>query len=57
MVHMGGNNQGTEHNPGGEIPHDKEEKNLGIIIIEDGKSIKQCALSSVCTPWSHLQTS
>ena len=41
---MGGNNRGTVYNLGGEvIPHDKEEKDLGVIITEDVKSSGQSA--------------
>ena len=35
---MGNNNQGTDYNLGGDvIPCGKEEKDLGVIITEDGK--------------------
>ena len=46
-MHMGNNNQGTEYNLGGEvIPHGKEEKDLGVIITEDGKYSRQCAAAA-----------
>ena len=46
-MHMGGTNQGTEYKLGGEvIPHDTEEKDLGVIITEDGKSSRQCAAAA-----------
>ena len=46
-MHMGGTNQGTDYNLGGEvIPHDTEEKDLGVIITEDGKSSSQCAAAA-----------
>ena len=44
---MGNNNQGTDYNLGGEvILHGKEEKDLGVIITEDGKYSKQCAAAA-----------
>ena len=46
-MHMGNNNQGTEYNLGSEvIPHGKEEKDLGVIITEDGKYSRQCAAAA-----------
>ena len=45
-MHMGGTNQGTYYNLRGEvIPHDTEEKDLGV-ITEDGKSSRQCAAAA-----------
>ncbi len=47
-MHMGLSNDGAEYHLGDEvIPHDAEEKDLGVIISEDLKSSKQCA--AACT--------
>ena len=44
---MGGNNHGKEYNLRGEmIPHDKEKKDLGVMITEDGKPSRQSAAAS-----------
>ena len=47
---MGGTNHSTDynlHDLGGEvIPHGTEEKDLGVIITEDGKSSTQCAAAA-----------
>ena len=46
-MHMGGTNQCTNYNLWGEvIPHDTEEKDLGVIITEDGKISRQCAAAA-----------
>ena len=46
-IHMGGTNQSTDYNLGGEvIPLNTEEKDLGVIITEDGKSSRQCAAAA-----------
>ena len=44
---MGNTNQGVEYKLGEEtIPHDSEEKDLGVIISEDTKSSRQCAAAA-----------
>ena len=45
-MRMGGTNQGTDYNLGEVIPHGTEEKGLGVIITEDGKSSRQCAAAA-----------
>ena len=46
-MHMGHSNDGLNYHLGGEtIPHDSEEKDLGVIISEDCKTSKQCVAAA-----------
>ena len=46
-MHMGNTNDGTNYHLGDEqIPHDTEEKDLGVYITENCKSSKQCAAAA-----------
>ena len=46
-MHMGHSNDGTNYQLGGEtIPHDSQEKDLGVIISEDCKTSKQCVAAA-----------
>ena len=46
-MHMGNTNQGVGYKLGDEtIPHDTEEKDLGVIISEDTKSTRQSAAAA-----------